>query len=90
MNGIRKIFKMDEEELKGKFTPEFFDEFQYDAEFRKIFLSIERGLSPYQAIEHLCKSQKELLFQLKKAIENAPLRIVVSKERFEKIKNNDI
>jgi len=77
---------MNEFELKAQFTEEFFEEFQYDAEFRSIFESMTRGLTPYEAVEHLCKSKKELFKSLKRAIENTPQRIIVSPERFEQLK----
>ena len=77
---------MNQFELKAQFTEEFFEEFQYDAEFRSIFESMTRGLTPYEAIEHLCKSKKELFKSLKRAIENTPQRIIVSPERFEQLK----
>jgi len=35
-----------------------------------------RGLTPYEAIEHLCKSKKELFQSLERAIENAPTKIL--------------
>ena len=38
------------QELKAKFTDEFFEEFQFDSEFRSIFIAMERGLTPYKAI----------------------------------------
>jgi hypothetical protein len=78
---------MNQFELKSKFTEEFFEEFQYDAEFRSIFESMVRGLTPYEAIEHLCKSKKELFQTLKKAIENAPTKIIVTTERFNQLKD---
>jgi hypothetical protein len=78
---------MNQFELKSKFTEEFFEEFQYDAEFRSIFESIIRGLTPYEVIEHLCKSKKELFQALKKAIENAPTKIIVTTERFNELKD---
>ena len=78
---------MNQFELKSKFTEEFFEEFQYDAEFRSIFESMVRGLTPYEAIEHLCKSKKELFQALKKAIENAPTKIVVTTERFNQLQD---
>lgn len=77
---------MEAKELKAQFTDEFFEEFQFDAEFRSIFISMENGLTPYEAIEHLCKSKKELFNALKKAVENAPTKIVVTTERFEELK----
>ena len=70
-------------ELKSKFTKEFFEEFVYDAEFSNIFEYMQMGLTPYQAIEYLFKSKKELFKQLQKAIENAPKRIILTKEMFE-------
>lgn len=73
------------QELREQFTEEFFEEFQYDGEFRSIFRSMEQGLTPYQAIEHLCKSKKELLDSLEKAIENTPRKIVITAEGFEQI-----
>ena len=80
---------MEQFELKSKFTEEFFNEFQFDAEFRSIFESITRGLTPYEAIEHLCKSKKELFKSLQKAIENTPTKIIVTTERFEEL-NDEI
>jgi hypothetical protein len=78
---------MEQFELKSKFTEEFFNEFKFDAEFRSIFEAITRGLTPYEAIEHLCKSKKELFQSLQKAIENAPTKIIVTTERFEQLKD---
>lgn len=63
--------------LREKFTEEFFEEFQFDAEFRSIFESMTQGLTPYEAIEHLCKSKKELFKLLKRVIENTPQRIIL-------------
>lgn len=74
-------------ELKSQFTEEFFEEFQYDAEFRSIFECMTRGLSPYEAIEHLCKSKKEMLKTLKEVANNVPRRIIVTTERFEQLKD---
>ena len=68
--------KIDQIELKAQFTEEFFEEFQFDAEFRSLFESMARGLTPYEAIEHLCKSKKELFKSLERAIENTPQRIM--------------
>jgi hypothetical protein len=78
---------MNQWELKAEFTEDFFEEFQFDAEFRTIFESMGRGLTPYEAIEHLCKSKKELLQSFQEAIENQPRKIIVTSERFEKLKN---
>ena len=83
---VVRYFIMNQFELKAQFTEEFFEEFQYDAEFRSIFESMTRGLTPYEAIEHLCKSKKELFKSLERAIENTPQRIIVSPERFEQLK----
>jgi predicted RNase H-like HicB family nuclease len=80
---------MDQWELKSEFTKDFFEEFQYDAEFRTIFESMSRGLTPYEAIEHLCKSKKELFQSLEKAIENAPRKIILTTERLEQLKNHE-
>ena len=78
---------MNQFDLKAQFTEEFFEEFQFDAEFRSIFESMTRGLTPYEAIEHLCKSKKELFKSLESAIENTPQRIIVTPERFEQPKD---
>jgi len=68
---------MEEHKLKSQFTEEFFEEFQYDAEFRSIFFSMDgKGLTPYQAIEHLCKSKKELIKTLTNLLANTPTRIL--------------
>ena len=77
---------MNQFELKSQFTEDFFDEFQFDAEFRSIFEAITRGLTPYEAIEHLCKSKKQLFQSLQKAIENAPTKIIVTPDRFNELK----
>jgi hypothetical protein len=82
-----RTFIMNQFELKSQFTEEFFEEFQFDAEFRSIFESMTRGLTPYEAIEHLCKSKKELFQSLERAIENAPTKIIVTTERFEQLKD---
>ena len=79
--------KMNHFELKAQFTEEFFEEFQFDAEFRSIFESMTKGLTPYEAIEYLCKSKKELFQYLQRAIENAPRKIIVTNERFEQLKS---
>lgn len=71
---------MNQFELKAQFTEEFFEEFQFDAEFRTIFESMTRGLTPYEAIEHLCKSKKQLLKSLESVIENTPQRIIISSD----------
>lgn len=81
---------MNQFELKEKFTKEFFEEFQFDAEFRSIFESMSRGLTPYEAIEHLCKSKKELFQSLERAIENTPRKIIVTTERFKQLKDETI
>lgn len=78
---------MDQFELKSKFTKEFFDEFQFDAEFRNIFESMTKGLSPYEVIEHLCKTKKELLHSLENVLENTPRKIIVTTERIEQLKD---
>ena len=64
-------------ELKDKFSEEFFDEFQYDAEFRAIFFSMIGGESPYKMIEHLCVSKKKTMEKLHEAIEKAPIRFII-------------
>ena len=74
-------------DLKAKFTEDFFEEFKFDVEFRSIFESMTRGLTPYEAIEHLCKSKKELFQSLERVIENTPRKIIVTTERFEKLKD---
>mgnify|MGYP001478158865 CR=1 FL=1 len=81
------INTMDQFELKSKFTKEFFDEFQFDAEFRNIFESMTKGLSPYEVIEHLCKTKKELLHSLENVLENTPRKIIVTTERIEQLKD---
>lgn len=78
---------MEQFQLKSKFTEEFFNEFQFDTEFRSIFEAITRGLTPFEAIEHLCKSKKELFKSLQKAVENAPTKIIVTTERLEQLKS---
>lgn len=84
-----KSREIDQFELKAQFTEEFFQEFQFDAEFRSIFESMRRGLiTPFEAIEHLCKSKKELLKSLESAIENTPRKIIVTNERFEELKRD--
>jgi len=65
--------------LKGKFTEEFFEEFQFDSEFRAIFESIVRGMSPFEAIEHLCKAKKEIMTHLNRAIELGGVKVDVNR-----------
>lgn len=77
---------MNQFELKENFSEEFFEEFQFDPEFRSIFKSMTKGLTPYEVIEYLCKSKKELLQLLQSAIENTPKEIIVSPEKFEQLK----
>lgn len=79
---------MDHQKLRSKFTEEFFEEFQFDAEFRSIFESITRGLTPYEVIEHLCKSKKELLKSLERAIENTPRKIIITTEDLEGVRES--
>ena len=78
---------MNQFDLKSQFTEEFFEEFQFDAEFRSIFESMTRGLTPYEAIEHLSKSKKEIFQHLERVIENTPSKIIVTTERFEQLKD---
>ena len=77
------------QELKEQFTAEFFEEFQFDSEFRSLFDVMERGLTPYEVIEHLCRSKKELFETLKKTVENTPRKIIITTERFEELKPDD-
>ena len=78
---------MNQFELKSKFTEEFFNEFQFDAEFRTLFESMLRGMTPYEVIEHLCTSKKELFQELKKVVENTPTKIILTTERLQQLKN---
>lgn len=80
---------MKEFELKKQFTEEFFNEFQFDSEFGSIFNAIARGLTPYEAIEYLCKSKKELFKHLERAIENTPRKIIVTTETFNKLSDKE-
>ena len=60
---------MDQFELKEKFNNEFFEEFMYESEFRALFIQMEKEqMTPYEVIEHLCKSKKELFKSLEKAV----------------------
>lgn len=78
---------MKAQELRSQFTEEFFEEFQFDGQFRNLFRVLENGLTPYEAIEHLCKSNKDLLTALESAIENYPRKISVAKETFDQLKD---
>ena len=66
LRGVERDYHFD---LWGSFTKEFREEFEHDAEFNAIFQSILRGMTPFEAIEHLCKSKKEITTHLNKAIE---------------------
>ncbi len=77
---------MGEHRLKDQFTKEFFDEFQFDPEFRSIFWAMEGGMSPYNVIEHLCRSKGDLMSALKETIENTPQKIVVTTEILQELK----
>ena len=50
---------------------------------------MERGITPYQAIEHLCKSKKDLLNSLKEALENMPKKLIVTTEALEELLKDD-
>lgn len=76
----------DMNELKEKFSAEFFNEFQYDSEFRSIFTALTQGWSVYQAIEHLCKTKKELIKDLERALKNTPTKILVTTEELDQMK----
>ena len=79
------------QELESKFTKEFLNDFLLnDSEFNAIFRALLNGMSAYQAIEHLCKSKKELLKEMERLIENRPSKIIVTSEQFEKLKNQTI
>ena len=71
--------------LKQEFTDDFFKEFQFDSEFRNLFTHMERGATPYEVIEHLCKSKKQLFTDLERAIENTPTKIILTNERLEEL-----
>ena len=83
---------MNQLELKAQFTEEFFEEFQHDSMFRNLFEGMARGLTPYEAIEHLCRNNKEIISSLERAIKNTPQRIVVTTDinalKNEELKNN--
>lgn len=76
---------MKHKELKAQFSEEFFEEFQFDAEFNTLFESMIRGLTPYEAIEHLCKSKKKLYQSLEREIKKSPRKIIVTTENFDKL-----
>lgn len=80
------IMSSDMNELKEKFSAEFFNEFQYDSEFRSIFTALTQGWSVYQAIEHLCKTKKELIKDLERALKNTPTKILVTTEELDQMK----
>jgi len=82
--------RMNKLELKARFTEDFFNEFRFDADFRRVFEGIAKGLTPYEAIEYLCKIKKELFISLKEEIEGKPMRVIVSKKRFDEINKNRI
>lgn len=67
---------MDQFELKDKFSYAFFEEFQFDPEFRALFEQMARGMTPYEVIEHLCKTKKESMSRLKDAISKSQIFIV--------------
>lgn len=77
---------MTQSELKEKFTPEFFEEFVSEPYFRQIFYAMMNGATPYQIIEHLCKSQKAINETIENVLANTPRKIVVTTERFEELK----
>ena len=75
-------------ELESKFTKEFLDDFLLnDSEFNMFFRQLLNGLSPYQVIEHLCESKKNLLNEMERILENQPSRIIVTTEQLENFKN---
>lgn len=75
-------------ELESKFTKEFLDDFLInDSEFNVIFRQLLNGMSPYQAIEYLCESKRNLLKEMERIIENQPSRIIVTTDQLENFKN---
>lgn len=81
-------FTIDQLSLKEKFTEEFINEFLFDAEFNNIFEAMSRGLTPYSAIELLCRGKRELFLLFQETLINKPHKIILTNERFEQIKND--
>jgi hypothetical protein len=60
--------------MKKKFSLQFLEDFQYDAEFYALYKSMEIGtMTPYQVIEHLCRGKKEVTKTLEEFIINSPI-----------------
>ena len=86
-DALRTGEAMDGFGLEEKFTDRFFQEFRFDAEFGRLFKYIAKGLTPFEAIEYLCRGKKELSQLLERVIENEPRKIIVTTEEFEQLKN---
>jgi hypothetical protein len=78
---MKERIPVDEFELRKQFNEEFFEEFQYDSVFRMLFFSMRDGLTPFEAIEHLCKSNKETCKMLEYLVlHQKPKPIIVKTE----------
>lgn len=71
---------MDYYQLESKFTPQFLEEFRHDAEFNALFKNMQMGMTPFEAIEHLCNSKKELFEHYKKMVHSTPIPLIVKSE----------
>lgn len=60
------------DELEEKFSEGFVEEFKHNAEFYALFQSMLRGMTPYQAIEHLVKSNQTVKDTLEKVVSTLP------------------
>jgi len=64
-------------DLSKEFREEFMKEFLYDSEFKALFESMKRGMTPYEAIEYLCTRKNELIKTTEELIKNGPTPIMV-------------
>jgi len=72
--------------LESNFTKEFLDDFIInDPEFYSLFKYMQNGMTPYQVIEHLCKSKRVLFKELERQILNNPQKIIVTSEELENL-----
>lgn len=77
-----------DEQLKQKFTEEFFEEYQFDPEFRRLFEIMLCGMTPYEVIEHLFISRREVFRIMEEAV-NKPYKVlIVSEERLNELKQD--
>ena len=63
-------------EVIAKFTPDFMEQYKYDAPFRAILEMLIRDENPYTLIERLIEDRKDLVKQMHSIIELSPIPVI--------------